>query len=107
MATPTGASTDSNGHFSPYRADGKLYGFVCIVTGATQPVGRAVVAELAAHGAACVYACSSSPHDDYAGLPEAINKDFPNTRIVLYPFRHSSEEETLGLIDDALNAWGR
>lgn len=102
-----GTSTDSNGHFSPYRADGKLYGFVCIVTGATQPVGRAIVAELAAHGAACVYACSSSPLDDYAGLSEAINKEFPNTKVILYPFKNSSEEETLALIDDALNAWGR
>lgn len=34
-------------HFSPYRPDGKLYGFVCIVTGADKPVGSAVVAELA------------------------------------------------------------
>jgi hypothetical protein len=34
-------------HFSPYRADGKLYGFVCVVTGADQPIGAAVVAELA------------------------------------------------------------
>jgi hypothetical protein len=34
-------------HFSPYRPDGKLYGFVCVVTGAQQPVGRAIVKELA------------------------------------------------------------
>lgn len=34
-------------HFSPYRADGKLYGFVCVVTGAERPVGAAVVEELA------------------------------------------------------------
>lgn len=34
-------------YFSPYRADGKLYGFVCVVTGATQPVGLAIVTELA------------------------------------------------------------
>ena len=34
-------------HFSPYRPDGKLYGFVCVVTGADQPVGSAIVAELA------------------------------------------------------------
>lgn len=107
MAAMTGTSSDSNGHFSPYRADGKLYGFVCIVTGATQPVGRAIVAELAAHGAACVYACSSSHSDDDAGLPDAINKEFPNTKVILYPFKNSSEEETLALIDDALNAWGR
>ena len=34
-------------YFSPYRADGKLYGFVCVVTGANQPVGRATAVELA------------------------------------------------------------
>jgi len=60
-------------HFSPYRADGKLvstlwisaelegrrieywianlldaqYGFVCVVTGAQQPVGQAIIQELA------------------------------------------------------------
>jgi hypothetical protein len=34
-------------HFSPYRPDGKLYGFVCIVTGADQPVGGAIATELA------------------------------------------------------------
>ena len=33
--------------FSPYRADGNLYGFVCVVTGATQPIGKAIVSELA------------------------------------------------------------
>jgi hypothetical protein len=34
-------------HFSPYRPDGKLYGFVCVVTGANQPVGGAIAVELA------------------------------------------------------------
>lgn len=34
-------------HFSPYRSDGKLYGFVCIITGADKAVGSAVVTELA------------------------------------------------------------
>lgn len=34
-------------HFSPYRSDGKLYGFVCVVTGAQQPVGQAIIKELA------------------------------------------------------------
>ena len=38
---------EESDHFSPYRADGKLYGFVCVVTGAEQPIGRAIVAELA------------------------------------------------------------
>ncbi|CAG8978810.1 hypothetical protein HYALB_00012210 [Hymenoscyphus albidus] len=59
-------STLDTEHFSPYRADGKLYGFVCVITGAQQPVGQAIIQELAA-----------------------------------------KEEETLGLIDDVLNSWGR
>ncbi|KAI6912414.1 NAD(P)-binding protein [Hortaea werneckii] len=94
-------------HFSPYRSDGKLYGFVCIVTGATQPVGKAVVHELAAHGAACIYACSSSPSDDYASLAEEVNKQYPSTKVIGYPFKLANEEDTLALIDDVLNAWGR
>ncbi|KAK1073232.1 hypothetical protein LTR12_010843 [Friedmanniomyces endolithicus] len=94
-------------HFSPYRQDGKLYGFVCIVTGATQPVGRAIVTELATHGAACIYACSS-PGDDSAGsLAEEVLKVSPSTKVIGYPFGLASEEETLGLIDDVLNTWGR
>ena len=34
-------------YFSPYRSDGKLFGFVCVVLGADQPIGQAIVAELA------------------------------------------------------------
>ncbi|CAK4033899.1 Hypothetical predicted protein [Lecanosticta acicola] len=106
MATMNGREPDS---FSPYRADGKLLGFVCIVTGATQPVGRAIVAELAAHGAACVYACSPTPKDDYTSLEQEVKKQHPdsNTKIIGYPFKLANEEDTLTLIDDILNAWGR
>jgi len=39
-------------HFSPYRSDGKLYGFVCVVTGAEQPVGKAIAIELAGNSQA-------------------------------------------------------
>ncbi|KAF1935256.1 NAD(P)-binding protein [Clathrospora elynae] len=100
--------TDSE-HFSPYRADGKLYGFVCIVTGATQPVGKAIVAELAAHGAACIYACSSSPNEAHAQVADAdsITTQYPNTKVIGYPYNMTSEEDTLALIDDVLNSWGR
>ena len=83
------------------------YGFVCIVTGATQPVGKAIINELAAHGAACIYACSSSPSDDYAGVAAEVNKLHPSTKVIGYPFKLANEEDTLGLIDDVLNAWGR
>lgn len=34
-------------YFSPYRPDGKLYGFVCVVTSANQPIGKAIATELA------------------------------------------------------------
>lgn len=93
-------------HFSPYRSDGKLYGFVCIVTGATQPVGRAIVTELAAHGAACVYACSEGKAD-FGHLEEEVKKEYPQTKVIGYPFKIANEEDTLQLIDDVLNAWGR
>lgn len=109
MATINGhqQANDTDQHLSPYRSDGKLYGFVCVVTGATQPVGRAIVTELAAHGAACVYACSSSPTDDYAGLESDVKAQYPETKILGYPFKLANEEDTLQLIDDVLNAWGR
>ncbi|KAF2133058.1 NAD(P)-binding protein [Dothidotthia symphoricarpi CBS 119687] len=106
MASATTEQLDSE-HFSPYRADGKLYGFVCVVTGATQPIGRAIVAELAAHGAACIYACSSNPDEPYAELASTINASYPNTKVIGYPYKITSEEDTLSLIDDVLNTWGR
>ncbi|KAK3113651.1 hypothetical protein LTR53_008864 [Teratosphaeriaceae sp. CCFEE 6253] len=102
-----GKQESESEHFSPYRSDGKLYGFVCVVTGATQPVGKAIVHELAAHGAACIYACSSSPNDDYASLADEVNKLYPSTKVIGYPFKLANEEDTLGLIDDILNTWGR
>ncbi|KAI4748715.1 NAD(P)-binding protein [Aureobasidium sp. EXF-12298] len=97
---------DESQHFSPYRADGKLYGFVCIVTGATQAIGKAIVHELAAHGAACIYACSdlSSGPDD--SLAAEVNALWPNTKVIGYPYG-LKEEDTLTLIDDVLNSWGR
>lgn len=107
MAAVNGHQEQADNHFSPYRSDGKLYGFVCVVTGATQPVGRSIVTELAAHGAACVYACSSSPKDDYASLEAEVNERFPSTKVIGYPFKLANEEDTLQLIDDVLNSWGR
>ncbi|WPG98141.1 NAD(P)-binding protein [Acrodontium crateriforme] len=102
-----GSQESESQHFSPYRSDGKLYGFVCIVTGATAPVGKAIVSELAAHGAACVYACSALASDDYAALADEVNAQFPATKVIGYPFTTANEEDTLQLIDDVLNAWGR
>ncbi|OAL07223.1 NAD(P)-binding protein [Phaeosphaeriaceae sp. SRC1lsM3a] len=101
------AQLDSE-HFSPYRTDGKLYGFVCVVTGATQPVGKAIVAELAAHGAACIYAClPSSTSSSSTTLFDSTRETYPNTQIIPYPYSTSSEQDTLALIDDVLHTHGR
>ena len=98
--------------FSPYRADGKLYGFICIVTGALEPLGRAIAHELATHGAACIYLCG--PESDLSSpaaedLVSAIEKSAPKTKCIPYPLPtiSSDEQATLALIDEALNAWGR
>ena len=40
-------TTDSQDTLSPYRSDGKLFGFVCVVTGADKAIGSAIVTELA------------------------------------------------------------
>lgn len=58
-----------------------------------------------AHGAACIYACTAT--DDPAGLDTALAPAYPNTKIIDYPYSISSEQDTLNLIDEALNAWGR
>ncbi|TVY57860.1 3-oxoacyl-[acyl-carrier-protein] reductase FabG [Lachnellula cervina] len=86
-------------HFSPYRPDGKLYGFVCVVTGAQQPVGQAIIKELAS--------CDKGSGADYPALIESIAKEHSNTKVIGYPYNVAAEEETLGLIDDVLNSWGR
>ncbi|KAI9790171.1 MAG: hypothetical protein M1816_005371 [Peltula sp. TS41687] len=94
-------------YFSPYRPDGKLYGFICVVTGATHPIGKTIVSELAAHGAACVYACDRTPEHTYDPLIDEIAKAHPNTKVIGYPYNVANEEDTLALIDDVLNTWGR
>lgn len=103
---PSNGHSESE-HFSPYRSDGKLYGFVCIVTEATSPVGKSVVTELAAHGAACVYACSSSPSEDFQDLVDEVGKQYSGTKIIDHRSKLADEEATLTLIDDVLNTWGR
>lgn len=108
MSTVNGTREEMDSeHFSPYRPDGKLYGFVCIVTGATQPIGKAIALELASHGAACVYACSEASSVEYDALAEEVHSLFPNTKVIGYPYKLANEEDTLALIDDVLNQWGR
>ncbi|KAF2756699.1 NAD(P)-binding protein [Pseudovirgaria hyperparasitica] len=45
--------------------------------------------------------------DSAAATASSNAKEFPNTRIIGYPHHVTSEESTLGLIDDVLNSWGR
>jgi len=59
-----------------------------------------------AHGAACIYACSTVPSDNYNSLAEEVGSSHPNTKIIGYPYG-LKEEDTLTLIDDVLNSWGR
>jgi len=59
-----------------------------------------------AHGAACIYACSDTTNEDYSVVSDEVNKEFPNTKVIGYPYG-LTEEDTLTLIDDVLNAWGR
>ncbi|KAL9129769.1 MAG: hypothetical protein Q9217_001881 [Psora testacea] len=98
---------DDASPFSPYRSDGKLYGFICVVTGATQPISQAIVTELAAHGAASIYACNPTTDGSSDDLASNLNTTYPNTKIIPYPLHTSDEQSTLALIDDVLNTWGR
>lgn len=52
-------------------------------------------------------ACDKGTSSRYTTLIEEVAKDSPNTKIIGYPFNVAAEEETLGLIDDVLNTWGR
>ncbi|THW67046.1 NAD(P)-binding protein [Aureobasidium pullulans] len=61
---------------------------------------------MVAHGAACIYACSDLPSDPYQELADEVNKLWPNTKVIGYPYG-LKEEDTLTLIDDVLNSWGR
>lgn len=99
---------DTTEDFSPYRPDGKLYGFVCVVTGTSQPVGKAIVQELATHGAAAIYACDQvTALDKDKDFVDALSKDYPHTKVIPYPFNIAKEEDTVVLIDEVLHAFGR
>jgi hypothetical protein len=58
-----------------------------------------------AHGAACIYACTSSTSP--SGLAATLSKAYPSTKLIDYPYSITSEDSTLTLIDEALNSWGR
>ncbi|CAN9318662.1 unnamed protein product [Alternaria sp. RS040] len=50
---------------------------------------------------------SPLPSEPYAELADSINAQYPNTKVIGYPYKINSEEDTLALIDDVLNSWGR
>jgi NAD(P)-dependent dehydrogenase (short-subunit alcohol dehydrogenase family) len=82
------------------------------VTGVEQPIGAAIVHELATHGAACIYACTSSPESAaletyFSDLAADVGKSASKTKIIGHPLETASEPATLTLIDDILNAFGR
>lgn len=84
------------------------YGFVCVVTGTSQPVGKAIVQELATHGAAAIYACDQATAlDTDRDFVDALSKDHPHTKVIPYPFNIAKEEDTIVLIDEVLHAFGR
>lgn len=45
--------------------------------------------------------------DSFSKLTEDIGKEFPNSKIIPYPYNVAREDETLVLIDEVLNAFGR
>jgi hypothetical protein len=49
-------------------------------------------------------ACAVTPDNS---LVAAIAKDSPNTKVIPYPLHVGNEEDTIGLVDDVLNSWGR
>lgn len=52
-------------------------------------------------------ACDKGSSSKYNDLITAVSHEAPNTKIIPYPFNVAAEEETLSLIDDVLNAYGR
>lgn len=61
---------------------------------------------LTAHGAACIYACSELGTESTQEVVDEVEAEHPNTKVISYPYG-LKEEDTLVLIDDVLNAWGR
>lgn len=89
---------------------------LCFCPGGSVAVTRLVVKRThthcpIAHGAACIYAChmhSEDPPPSTAAPPlKSHDASEPVTKIIPYPLHTSSESDTLALIDDILNAWGR
>ncbi len=55
-----------------------------------------------------ISACDHSPlSSSIDTLASSLSQSSPNTKIIPYPLAPSNEQDTLTLIDDVLNAWGR
>ena len=52
-------------------------------------------------------ACSKSTDEEYAQLAAEVNRQFPNTKVIGYPLIIADEQDTLALIDEVLNSFGR
>ena len=90
-------------------ANKQQFGFVCVVTGSSSPIGKAVLHELAAHGAANLFACipTSSTADVGDALLKEMTEAYPNTKVVPYPLDVTDENDTLAFIDNILDDCGR
>lgn len=72
--------------------------------------------KLAAHGFACVYACDLDDRN-FDGFISESKEQYPSTEVVIrctidyqvigYRYDTASKENTLKLIDDILNLWGK
>ena len=60
-----------------------------------------------AHGAACIYACTSTTDPASERLAASSLPSYSKSKVIPYPLHTSDEQSTLALIDDVLNAWGR
>lgn len=61
----------------------------------------------ASHHSNAPAACDKASNAAYTTLLETLASTSPNTKIIPYPFNVAQEDETLALIDDVLNTWGR
>jgi NAD(P)-dependent dehydrogenase (short-subunit alcohol dehydrogenase family) len=52
-------------------------------------------------------ACDRPSDKGFEEFEAEVAKHFPNTKVIGYPFNVAKEDETLGLIDEVLNSWGR
>jgi NAD(P)-dependent dehydrogenase (short-subunit alcohol dehydrogenase family) len=48
-----------------------------------------------------------TPGSGYEALIDEVAKAWPKTKVIGYPFNVAKEDETLSMIDDVLNSWGR